>query len=130
VHGDETLPDMLFLNKAARKSGQELMAELSTQTKENYETPEELAALYLSKTVLEQIDTVQILGVTQLDTETVEVRVMTGEKGPTTISMQATPKGWLWKVKASVFETAKLDLLGHGSLSENLPPGERQKPNH
>ena len=112
AHGDENLPDMLFLNKAAMKAAREMMAALSTETKATYETPEKLAALYLSKYVLEQIDTVQIQGVTQLDPETVEVKILTGEKGATTISMQATPNGWLWKVKASLIETAKQDLLG------------------
>ncbi|HEY4247094.1 MAG TPA: sigma-70 family RNA polymerase sigma factor [Lacunisphaera sp.] len=112
THGDENLPDMLFLNKAALKEAREMMVALPMETRASYETPEKLAALYLSKYVLEQIDTVQIQGVTQLDPETVEVKILTGEKGPTTVSMQGTPNGWMWKVKASLIEAAKQDLLG------------------
>jgi len=112
AHGDATLSDMLFLNKPALASALEMMAALPDKTKEQYETPEKLAALYLSKYVLEQIDTVQIVDVRTSDFETVEVKIMTGEKGPTTVSMQATPNGWLWKVKASLIDRAKQDLLG------------------
>lgn len=117
TQGDENLPDMLFLNKAAMKAAREMMVALPVETNAAYETPEKLAALYMSKYVLEQIDTVQIQGVTQLDPETAEVKILTGEKGPTIVSMQATPNGWLWKVKASLIEAAKQDLLGAPAVS-------------
>jgi hypothetical protein len=103
---------MLFLNKAVLKSTREVIADLPASVRSEYETPEKLAALYLSREILERIDTVQITGVTQLDPETVEVTVLTGERGPTTVSMQATPNGWLWKVKASLIENARQELLG------------------
>ena len=116
AHGDETLPDMLFLNKPALKATQELMVSLPENAKVGYDTPEKLAALYLSKYVIEQVDAAQVLEATQVDQDTAEVKVMMGGS-PTIVSMQQTPAGWLWKVKASLIERAKSELLGPDATS-------------
>ena len=120
-HGDESLPDMLFLNKTTLKDAQDLLAALPPTVRENYEKPEKIAALYLSKQVLDYVETVQVQSVKQFDAETVEVNIMTGERGPTLVSMQWTPNGWLWKVKPSVIAAAKLDLLGPAKTGTTTP---------
>ncbi len=120
-HGDESLPDMLFLNKTTLKDAQDLMAALPPAVRENYEKPEKIAALFLSKQVLDYVETVKVQSVKQLDPETVEVSIMTGEKGPALVSMQWTPNGWLWKVKPSVIAAAKLDLLGTTRTGATTP---------
>jgi hypothetical protein len=115
VNGDPRLPEMIYLNKAARDATVEMMAALSPSERKVYDTPEKVAALYLSKYVLTKIATIQTVkidGVKQIDAETAEVSLLSGEEpGPTTISMRLTEAGWLWKVKSSVMENAKKEML-------------------
>lgn len=113
VNGDDRLSDMIMLNRPAREKAPAMMAALSTGERSRYPTPENVAALYLSKFVLEQIEAVKVQSISKSSQDTVEVILTTGEKsgeGRAEISMQWTLSGWAWKMKPSLIEAAKKDL--------------------
>jgi RNA polymerase sigma factor (sigma-70 family) len=119
-NGHESLPDMLMLNKPARDVAPQMMAELSASEREVYDTPEKVAALYLSKFLLEQIDAVRVEAIIQTSYDTVNVKIITqgkGASGAGELSMQWTPGGWLWKMKPSLIESARKDLKVRRSAS-------------
>lgn len=116
IHGDDAaLRGMIAFDAVAREKAEALLANLPAETRARYATPEALAGVFFSLTVLSGTESVQLLS-SQFDgTDQATQQIITGDGRFLGQRMSRGPAGWRMLVSESEVDLIGRNLRGEGA---------------